>query len=132
MNTCTCILSYQGRDTKNSELHCWLYHTTSLVIWFWDSVSFKTVRFWSLRKCVSTINGNIWAKFHRVAKHKNSLSMKISSLIKTGLPTKFPFDAYCLLLVFSCRLLILKTTWKFSWKSCFYEGKHFMLSKFLC
>ena len=37
----------------------------------------------------------------------------IASLIKTGLPTKLPFVAYCLLL--SCCLLILKIMWKFGW-----------------
>ena len=34
--------------------------------------------------------------------------MKFLFLITTGLPTKFPFVAHCLLLVFSCCLLILK------------------------
>ena len=60
------------------------------------------------------------------------LSTKISSLVKTGLPTKFQFVAYSLLLVFSCCLLILKITLKFGWKSCFYQGSNVMLSKFLC
>ena len=31
-----------------------------------------------------------WAQFHRAAKHKNLLSMKLFALIKTGLPTKCP------------------------------------------
>ena len=57
------------------------------------------------------------------------LSMKIClawnffPVIKTELPFKFPFVAYCLLLVISCWLLILKVTWKFGWLSCFYQGK---------
>ena len=41
----------------------------------------------------------------------------MSSLIKTGLPAKFTFVAYCLL------LLVF---------SCFYQGKNVMLSKCLC
>ena len=43
-----------------------------------------------------------WAQFHKAGKHKNLLSMKYASLIKTGLPTKFSFVAYCLILVFKC------------------------------
>ena len=48
----------------------------------------------------------IRAQFHRAAKHRNLLSMKCLFMIKTGLPTKFQFVAYCLLLVFSCCLLV--------------------------
>ena len=33
---------------------------------------------------------------------------------------KFPFIAYCLLLAFSCWMLILKIKWKFGWWSCYY------------
>ena len=33
-----------------------------------------------------------WAQFHRAAEHTNLLTMKFSSLIKTGLPTKFSRD----------------------------------------
>ena len=55
------------------------------------------------------------AQFHRAAKHKNVLNkQEISSLIKTGLPTKFLCVAFCLLLVFNC-CFILKITWKFVW-----------------
>ena len=50
-----------------------------------------------------------WAQFHRaVSKAQKFAKHEISSLIKTGLPTKFPFVAYCLFLVFSCCLFILK------------------------
>ena len=42
------------------------------------------------------------AHFHRAAKHENLLSMEfLPEVIKTGSPTKFPFVAHCLLLVFS-------------------------------
>ena len=72
------------------------------------------------------------ARFHRAAKHKILLAWNFFLLIKTGLPTKFPFVAHCLLLVLSCCLLILKITWKFVWQSCFNQGRNVMLSNCLC
>ena len=72
----------------------------------------KTIRNWDpdLKSQLETTAfqsfDNPWAKFHRTAKHTNLLSMTF----QTGLLTKFPFVAYCLLLIFSCRLLILKVT----------------------
>ena len=73
-----------------------------------------------------------WAQFHRAAKHKNLLSIKCCSYIKTGLPTNFLLVTSCLLLVFSCCLLILKITWNFIGNPVFIEAKIFLLSKFLC
>ena len=53
-------------------------------------------------------------------------------LDKNWITNQFPFVAYCLWLIFSCSLLILKITWTFGWKFCFYQGKNVMLSNFLC
>ena len=52
----------------------------------------------------------------------------MSSLIKTDLPTKFLFVAYCLLQVCGCCLLILNIMW--NWLVIlFYQGKNVILSK---
>ena len=48
------------------------------------------------------------AQLHRAAKHKNLFSMKFLPWKKTGLPTKFPFVAYCLLLY----LAVVCLSWK--------------------
>ena len=71
-------------------------------------------RDWTLTLSSSWQSPDVRRPFSTRPNFKELLSTKIawheiSSLIKTGLPTKHPSVANCLLLVFSCCLLILKS-----------------------